>query len=248
MAKVALMVLALIVAALSQGGAPQPVQQSVPERDKDVAAAKAAFEKRLSEVDAKMALVVDLRAAFEQRKTTALLKKPLVSKGTLVCKGESVLWKTTSPRESDMLVGPEKVTVSYPADKLAEEYPIGARFRDAAGGPLPRLSKLKERFTITELDEAALKELSMSGDAMKGRLGLLLSPKDDELKKHVASVRVILDVGVPCADRVVIADPEGDETEIRFSEAKINTGVKDSDLELKLAPGTKVSRPLERGK
>jgi hypothetical protein len=243
------MVAAMIVAtAWSQGGQPGAPAVDAKTVAPPVADTKAAFEKQLADVDVKMGAVVDLRATFEQRKTTALLKKPLVSKGTLVCKGESVLWKTTSPRESSMLVGPEKVTVYYPADKLAEEYLVGARFRDAAGGPLPRLSKLKERFEIAELSEAGLKAMGISSDEMKGRLGITLTPKDEQLRKHVASVRVILDTSVPCADRVVIVDPEGDETEIRFSEARINTGVKDSDLELALPQGTKVSKPLEGGK
>lgn len=216
-----------------------PAAASQPATD----ASKPTFEQRLTTVDEKMVQVKDLRAQFEQRKKTALLKKPLVSSGSLVCKGESVLWKTTSPRASSMLVEPTKVTVYYPQDKLAEEYDVGARFRDAAGGPLPRLSKLKERFEIAELTPDELKALGMNADDMKDRVGVKLTPKGEDLRKYVASVRVILDTTVPCADRVIIADPDGDETEIRFSAVRINTEVSDADLALKLPEGTRVSRP-----
>lgn len=202
------------------------------------------FEKRLLDIDAKMAAITDLRADFEQRKKTSLLKKPLVSRGTLVCKGETVLWSTTSPRKSDMLVGDAKVTVYYPDDALAEVYSMGAGFRDAAGGPLPRISKLKETFDFAELD-VKLVSPGMQASELKGRIAVKLSPKSAELKAHVASVRVLIDQSVPCADRIVIVDPDGDETELLFTGVKINTGMKDSELELKLPQGTKVSTPAQ---
>lgn len=233
--------IAMAVALFQVGRSGEPVAPG--SEVKKGAPAAPTFERRLADVDEKMGLVKDLRAEFEQRKRTALLKKPLVSKGTLVCKGESVLWKTTSPRASSMLVEPTKVTVFYPQDRLAEEYDVGSRFRDAAGGPLPRLSKLKDRFEIAELTGDEIKALGIEAGEMKDRVGVKLTPKGEDLRKYVASVRVILDASVPCADRVVIADPDGDETEIRFTAVRINTDVKDADLELKLPEGTRVSRP-----
>lgn len=200
-----------------------------------------AFEKKLQDLDAKMAKVVDLRASFEQRKKTALLKKPIVSSGTLSCKGESVLWRTQKPRESQLLVTPDKVTVHYPADKLAEVYPVGARFRDAAGGPLPRLPKLREKFEMREMSRDEMKAIGVEPAA--DRLCVVLTPKSDDLKKYVAKVRVVLDTKVPCADRVVVSDPEGDETEIRFSSVTINVNMTDAELELNLPEGTKLSTP-----
>jgi outer membrane lipoprotein-sorting protein len=241
----------LLTAAMLAGAA--VAQTSVdskptPQQAPDTAGAKAAFEKRLAAIDDAIAKVSDLRAEFVQTKKTALLKKPLVSKGTLVCKGESVLWHTTQPRKSSMLVGPEKVTVYYPEDTLLEVYAVGARFRDAAGGPLPRLSRLRERFDITPLTEAELKELEPDAKELKGLLGVRLTPKDEALKKHVASVRVVLDEAAACAKRVVIEDPDGDVTAIEFLGVKTNTGVTESDLKLTIPEGTRVSTPLGEGK
>ncbi|MBS0197012.1 MAG: outer membrane lipoprotein carrier protein LolA [Planctomycetes bacterium] len=203
------------------------------------------FAERLAALDAKMAKIADLRADFEQTKQTAMLKKPLVSSGSLVCKGEAVLWRTVSPRKSDMLVKDAKVTVYYPQDKLAEEYPMGSRFRDAAGGPLPRLSKLTENFDFTEIDA---KEFGEESGSEGHRIAVKLTPKTDELKKHVESVRVLIDERVPCADRIVITDPEGERTQIRFTAVRINTGVKDSELELKMPKDTKISTPTQSPK
>lgn len=199
------------------------------------------FETKLQDLDAKMAKVVDLRASFEQRKKTAMLKKPIVSSGTLSCKGESVLWRTTKPRESQLLVTPDKVTVHYPADRLAEVYPVGARFRDAAGGPLPRLPKLREKFEMREMTGDEMKALGVDG--APERLCVVMTPKSEDLKKYVAMVRVVIDTKVPCAQRVVVSDPDGDETEIRFSGVTINVEMKDAELDLALPEGTKVSAP-----
>lgn len=200
------------------------------------------FDKRLAAVDAKMAAVVDLRAEFEQRKNTAMLKKPMVSRGTLLCKGETVMWKTLTPRRTDMLVADGTVTILYPTDKLAETYPVGSRFRDAAGGPLPRLSSLKENFDLAELDAKVMAE-ELGAARPADRIAVELTPKSDELKKHIASIRVLIDESVPCADRVVIRDPDGEETELRFTDVRINTGMKDGELKLTLPPGTKTSSP-----
>lgn len=198
------------------------------------------FEERLERVDRGMAAVNDLRADFEQRKQTSLLKRPLVTKGKLLSKGGSVLWETSQPRVTRMLVTDKQVKIFYPDDNLVEVYPMDARFREAAGGPLPRLAALRERFQILELDPTELKD-APNGAA---RLALRLQPIGDDLKQHITSVRVLIDERVPCADRIIFSSPDGDETEIRFSNVKINTNVGDSELDLRLPADVKVSEPV----
>ena len=83
---------------------------------------------------------------------------------------------------------------------------------------------------------------------LTGKIALKLTPKSDDLKKHIASVKVLLDENVPCADRIVIVDPEGDETELRFTVVKINTGMNDAELDLKLPERTKISAPTGSAK
>ena len=146
-----------------------------------------------------------------------------------------------------MLVADGKVTVYYPQDKLAEVYPMGPGFQGAAAGPLPRLSGLKESFELTEIDAAKMMTGAEAG-GVTGRVAVCLTPRSDELKKHVASVRVLIDESVPCAERIVMVDPDGDETELRFTTVRINSGVKDSELGLNLPDGTRVSSPAAGGK
>ncbi|MCX5691418.1 MAG: outer membrane lipoprotein carrier protein LolA [Planctomycetota bacterium] len=216
--------------------------QTVPPAPPAAAPAIDSFEQRLASIDTRIALITDMRADFEQTRKTALLKKPLISRGTLVCKNDRILWHTTHPRESTMLVAGENVTVHYPADKLAEIYPMGARFKDAVGGPLPRLAKLRETFELSELSPDKVVPGTDIGDTTT-RLAIKLTPRTAALRQYIDSVRVLIDTKVPCADRIVIVDPDGEETQLYCFNLRINTGVKDSELELKLPPETKINRP-----
>ncbi len=207
-------------------------------------AQEARFAERLEAVDAAMAKVVNLRADFEQRRRTPLLKKPLISKGVVLTKGEAVRWDTVSPRASSLLIEHGTVQMYYPADKLLEVYPAGEGFNDLAGGPLPRLATLKNRFTVSLL---APKDLGASNEDAN-LLALQLTPKSEELRKHITSVKVLIDTSRPVAIKVVMTDPEGEETEIVFSNVKINSGVSESEVELKLPEGVRVSRPMGEDK
>lgn len=203
-------------------------------------AAQAAFEARLAGVREKLERVKDLRADFVQQKQTALLKSPIASSGSLTSKGARVLWQTRKPRPMGMLVCESEVRIHYPDDKLLEIYPIGSGFREATGGPLPRLEQLRERFDFVELDTQVLS----SAPDCSHLVALRLTPRSDELKKHVAWVHVLIDESIPCANRIVIADPDGDETDLRFSNVRINSGVTDAEVELTLPGGVRISRPI----
>lgn len=131
----------------------------------------------------------------------------------------------------------------YPADKLVEVYPVGGGFKDLAGAPLPRLSLLRERF---EVDPLTLKEMGVS-DADENFIAVRLTPKQADLRKHVTTVKVLLDTVRGVATKVVMTDPEGEQTEILFSNIRLNSGVKDDEVALRLPDNVRVSRPLGDG-
>ena len=224
--------------------APMPAPPSAPVPETAKSAEEDRFAKRLEAVDAAMAKVADLRADFEQRRHTPLLKKPLVSKGTVLTKGERVRWDTATPRASTLLIEGGVIRLHYPSDNMVEEYPAGDGFKDLAGAPLPRLSILKERFEISQI---ALKQLGASEENAT-LLAIQLKPKSEALKSHITSVKVLIDESRPAAIKVVMTDPEGEETEILFSNVKLNGGVEDDEVELKLPKGVRISRPLGEGK
>ncbi len=201
------------------------------------------FAKRLETVDAAMTKVGDLRADFVQRRTTPLLKKPLVSNGVVRTKGDRVRWDTVSPRASSLVVGHDSIRMYYPADQLVEIYPAGDGFKDIAGAPLPRLSSLKAKFDLTPLTLGDLGGANTDANL----LAVLLTPKDESLRRHIASVRVLIDESQPAALRVEISDPDGEVTVIEFSHVEVNRGMKDDEVELTLPAGTRVSKPLGEG-
>jgi outer membrane lipoprotein-sorting protein len=198
------------------------------------------FEQRLERLDVRLAETNDVRAAFEQSKRSAMLKKPMVSKGTILARGHSVLWKTVEPRAMAMLVAEKEVRIHYPADRMLEVYPLDDRFRQSAIGPIPRAAALKEKFIVAALDTSAMTDAKETGHL----LAMELTPREESLRRHVASVRVLIDERVPCAVRVVVKDPDGDETDIRFSAVERNTGLTEADLELTVPEGTRVSTPV----
>src|SRR5438270_886466 len=98
----------------------------------------AALWERMKSVDAKSGAIADLTANFEQQKFTPLMKKPLISKGTLVAKGAGMLWDTRSPEPTVMRVDEKEVTLFYPKQKTAEVYRMGGKFEMITSFPVPR--------------------------------------------------------------------------------------------------------------
>jgi len=233
-----------------------------------------ALEKRLAALDAAIAKTVDFKANFEQRKYTPLLKKPMVSKGVLTSKGGLVKWETTEPRLVTILIDPltkespptgaaqpvpspnssnsqsetpatapelaGEMRVYYPSDQLCEIYPIGGALIDFASAPLPRLTELRGRFTIESVAPA---QLGSAADD-PALLGLLLLPKTAEIRKHLESIKLLIDETIPAATKIVITDAEGERTEIALTSIRINSGLKDTDVQLTLPDGVRLSRPL----
>lgn len=224
-------VMGLLQPGASPAPAPPPAAPPAPEA--------AEFEKQLESVDAAIAKIADLRADFEQTRRTPLLKKPLTSSGVIRCKGELVRWDTTKPRESSLLISKSRIRVYYPGDKLVEEYPVDESLRDVAGAPLPRLTVLKARFEIAALSP---KDLGETGD--KNLLAVLLTPRSKELRRHVATVKVLIDLTINAATKVVMTDADGEVTEVSFRNVKINTGLTTEEVDPPLPEGVRVSRPL----
>jgi outer membrane lipoprotein-sorting protein len=191
---------------------------------------------QLVEIDARGAKVEDLTAKFEQRKFTPLLKKPLVSSGTLTVKGAAMLWRTEKPEPTIMRIDAKEAQLYYPKQKVVEVYPIGQKLGALAASPLPRLGVLKEHFKI---EQVPMKE------DVAGQMLLKLTPTNAELRQHVEQVVVLLDVNSGLMLRAETTDADGDRTVLTFTESRVNGGVREEDVRLQIPSGVKVVRPLE---
>ena len=204
-----------------------------------------ALIKRLEAIDARGAGMSDLSAKFTQEKFTALLRKPLVSSGTVRVKGGKVRWDTEKPEPAVLASDAKEIKLYYPDQKLVEVYPLDQRMAEFAANPLPRLATLRKLFTI---EQEPLKDFGTEGATDERQLALKLTPKDAALREHVESVRVLLDVSAAHILKAETTDADEDRTLITFSDVKPNAGLTDADVDLVLPEGTKVSRPLEGGK
>jgi outer membrane lipoprotein-sorting protein len=201
----------------------------------------AALMAALEEVDAKSAAVTDLSATFEQTKTTPLLRKPLVSSGTVKVKGSKVRWDTKSPHPTVMLIDESQIRMYYPDQRTLEVFDVDESMRRITATPLPRLAAIREQFVISRAD---VKELGVT-ERPEGFVGVALTPRQESLRKHVDRVRVLIDRATGCATRVEITDADGDTTTIRFRDIRTNVGLAESDLELNVPEGTRIVKPLE---
>jgi len=212
-----------------------------------VAAADPAFDAKLAEIDAKAAQIADYTARFEQQKFTPLLRKPLESSGIVRVRGPVVRWDTQKPDPAVLHVDGKEMKLYYPKQNLVEVYPIEARMRDLVASPLPRLGTLKENFSFEAMSAADIKPDAGALADGPNRIAIRLKPTGEFLKQHVSEVRVLLDAKSAFMLCVVTVDVEGDRTVIRFSDAKLNTGLKPEDVAFSPPADARISRPLEAG-
>ena len=188
----------------------------------------------LEKLDERTAQIEDLTAHFTREKHSILLRKPLVSKGSVWVLGDKVKWETKEPRASLMLVSNRSARLYDPESNRVEIYPISAGLAAIIGTPLPRFARLKESFLIERVQP----------DNESEHIVLKLSPLDEELAKHIASITVWIDTKIPAATTLEMVDAEGDRTTITFSRIKLNQDLKDTDFELELPDDAMIEYPM----
>ena len=210
-------------------------------------AADPALDAKLADIDARAAKIQDFTARFEQQKFTALLRKPLLSSGTIRTVGPYVRWDTEKPESTVLYSDGKELRMYYPGRKLLEVYPIDRRMADLVASPIPRLATLKGKFAVESLPPAEAKKDAPDLADLPDLLPIRLRPTDAFLKEHVREVRVLMDTKSARMLCVTTVDTDGDRTVIRFLDVKQNTGLKPADVQLAVPADVKVSKPLEGG-
>ncbi len=191
-------------------------------------------------MDRRVAKIRDFTADFEERKTTAILKKPLVSQGKVKVTGTGSRWDTISPHPSTLVLNADRIRIYYPRRSTLEEYSLDEKLKWLALSPLPKLADLIGRFTIERIPVADL----VMGDSNSTYMGLRLTPRDATIGEYLYHVDVVLNTTAAHMVRVEIADADGDRTVISFSNVRMNTGLEEKDIELLVPEGTQIVRPL----
>lgn len=192
-------------------------------------------------IDARASRITSMVAHFQQEKFTALMRKPIVSSGTIRIKGSMMRWDTTEPYPSTMLFSDREAKIFYPnpAPGTLEIYSLDQRMAEMAASPLPQLKVLKETFTFAQIP---VHEMDVNAKE-EGFLALRMTPREPSLKEHVQEVRVLLDAQAGYIVRAEMTDADGDRTVLHFSQIKLN--VDPGKLELTVPAGTKIVHPLE---
>ena len=186
----------------------------------------------LDRIDAAAGRATAVAATFRQEKFTPLLRRPLLSTGRVVSRGDVSLWTTTAPHRSTMRVTPAEIRIYYPDQQTVEVYPVQGQMAALAATPLPRLAVLRRFFAFAELPSDA--------DA----LSLELTPSTPDLRQHVRSVRVTLDRHTGTIRRAETTDADGERTVLTFTAVDLHAAVTDADLALTVPLGTRETHPL----
>lgn len=208
------------------------------------AAPNADFDRRLAEIDALAGRIKDVGAAFVQVKHSTLLTEPLTSKGEVLSKGGVTLWSTTEPEATRVRTDASTMRVYYVKSNVVEEYPMEHGLASLASSPLPRLDTLRAMFSLEPDPGDGLAPLERAEKS----LGVRLVPNSAELRKHVASVRVLLDAARAIVLVFEVTDPDGERTTIRFSDIRVDQGLSDERLDLRTAADARVVKPFDAGR
>ncbi len=219
-----------------------PTSQPMSQSTSQPTSQPSAFEQKLAAIDQHSATIHDLTADFVQEKHSPLLRKPLISRGTVRAKEGATLWQTIQPDEQYMSIDPQTLRIYYVKQRAVEEYPIRGNLGMMAASPLPRLEAIRKSFSVQPDDGAGLDgELAPKG----GLLAIRMTPTDTTLAQYVDHVRVLLDEAQGLAVAFEMVDPDGETTVMRFSNLKINPNLSDDQFKLNLPTDVKVTRPLE---
>ncbi len=195
---------------------------------------------RMVEINNRSTQIQSLSADFEQRKFTAMLKRPLVSTGQVRVSGSAMRWDTQKPEPTIMLVNEKEVQLLYVKQKMLEIYPVDQKLASLAASPLPRLEVLKKYFTFSQIPVAGLDKAMPE----PGHLALAMTPTAASLREHVEQVRVLLDEQHGYILRAEMIDTDGDRTVIAFSNISTSPAAA-KPLEMDAPANVKVVRPLD---
>ena len=201
------------------------------------------FSQMLRQIDERGLQVRDVTARFKQIKHTALLREPMRSEGTVRIRrnGQTALmrWETTKPHPTTIVTTESELQIYYPRQALLEIYPLESGLAQLAGSPLPQMEFARKYFTIDEC-----KWEGLDSSQADRRLAVRLTPIEERLREHVLEVRVLIDTQTACIISAEIDYPDNERLVLEFSEIRLNTGVEESELRLKVGADVEVTHPL----
>ncbi len=157
-----------------------------------------------------MAKVGQVSAEFEQTQQRAILKQPLVSKGVLAFqRPDRLRWEVRSPSPSVFILQGTRIAMAYPALGITQEHDL-AEQPEAA-----RIVAAMLVWLAADL-EAVERDYVVSFD---GHIATL-TPKTASLRAMLAWVELTIAGTPPHVQRILLAEPSGDQVSIVLSAVK----------------------------
>ena len=190
--------------------------------------------KALSDIDSKSSTINTLHASFRQVKHSDILRRPLVSSGSVRMSRDRVRWDTRAPGASVLVASKNDVRIYYPDLSVLEVYTLGDQLSQLAGSPVFRLARIQRFFKI-ESDLRA---------SARGLMQLELTPRTDDLKKHLKSIRLGVHEETGIVREVVMFNADDEKTEMFFDDVRTNAPIAAGELEIVVPEGVRVVHPL----
>ncbi len=197
--------------------------------DPDLAAAVERF-------DAAQKDIHRISAHFEEVKTLALLRDPVIQSGEFYhTKPDKFLWEYTDPEPKLLMLNATGIIAYYPQQKRAEE--IRTRFGKRIVKYLGLGSVLKD--LSGEYEMALSRDNTVAGTDL-----VVLKPKGRRVQKRLSEIRIWLDRDLNQPRQIEYLEADGDRTHYSFDRIAINPEISLSKYDIKLPEGVTVTNSL----
>lgn len=190
------------------------------------------FEALLERVKHEQKRLVTLEAEFVQEKASEFLAAPETSRGSLAFKSpDRVRWEYREPKPISLVIADETMLTWYRDVGRAERVKVGRlsshvfQYLNASGS----LESLLRYFRAT---------VSFPGAGEPYRIELV--PRFARVSRRLASMTLWIDRALFLPVRVRYVEPNGDVTEYRLEQVRVNEPVADERFALELPPGVQV--------
>lgn len=186
-----------------------------------------------------------LAASLDQTRRVSLLDRPARARGRLLVRwGDAggrracaVRWELTEPEPVVHLLRADRLLTLYPADREAERMalpPTFAPFLDFVGAPVVTPAH-REQFEVSTLAAAGPAADGAfrfpEEEKAPGAVGLVFRPRNEKLGKVLREVRLLLDAEKLWVTRLAVLEPNGDRTEVAFTDVRENVPAPDNAFE-----------------
>ncbi|MEZ5332651.1 MAG: outer membrane lipoprotein carrier protein LolA [Thermoanaerobaculia bacterium] len=179
--------------------------------------------------------LTSLQADFVQTKESSMLLEPSEAAGTFYYAApDRVRWEYRTPDPISMVIADDRMTTWYRDLDRAEEVDVGRQSQKILEylGAGSSLSTLLEYFDV---------KLHQPGDA-SAPLELELEPRFERVAKRLAGMSLWIDPELYLPVRLRYIEADGDVTDYRFSNFRLNTEIPDERFRLEIPESVAVRR------